>query len=238
LKDLRFALPAILSLSLLAVILLMAPYAFPMRGQSVYQWPDARVTVLEVLSIFAILFFAGTLKKPGVLKLTSAACFGFAGVNFVLFIVFNYGTNAPDGTLQQLFSAQAAMNAMNLMDGLRLSPVYGLAVQTIAWFLAMSVSFFAFRFGKGTRPAALDALQFMSLTLALYALGVCVLIPQWSARMIVDMQNSTVLSWFTNDDLLIVATTAFLVSMALRLTIGRSRQPALPKVTASAVANP
>ena len=212
-----YALPAVLSLASLGVSLALAPFAFPMLGQSVYQWPDARITALEVLSMASILFFAATLKRPRLLRLTAAACAVFAGFNFILFVVFNYGTNAPDGILPALFSAQAAMTAESVMDGLRLSPVYGLALQTIAWFIAMVASVFSLRLSRGFRPAVFDALLFASLVLALYALGVYLVIPQWSSRAVIGLQSGTVFAWFTNDDLLVLASAASLAFAAVRL---------------------
>jgi len=214
---LKFAIPAVVALSALCLSLFAAPFAFPIEGQSVYQWPDSRITALMVASILTLLVSAATITGPRVRKVTSVACLGLSGLVFLLFLVFNFGTNAPDGRLPQLFSAQAAMNAMNIMDEMRLSPVYGLAIQTIAWFIALLASFFSLRLSRGLASASSDTLLLASSLLATYALGVCLVIPQWSARAIVDMQNGTFLSWFSNEDLLVAATAFSALLCAVRL---------------------
>ena len=99
-----YALPGVLSLASLGVSLALAPFVFPMLGQSVYQWPDARITALEVLSMASILFFVGEFEETQAAQGGSGRGAVFAGFNFILFVNFNYGTNAPDGILPALFS--------------------------------------------------------------------------------------------------------------------------------------
>jgi hypothetical protein len=224
------AVPTVLLLGLLVISLVSAPFAFYLEGQAVYQWPDSRITVLEVLSIFAVLVFVGVARRS-VLRPLAAACLAFAAWNLLLFIVFNYGTNAPDGLLPQLFSANAAMTAMGIMDSMRLSPVYGLAAQTIAWYVAVTVSFLAFRWPKGPSRASLDAVLLGSSVLAVYALGVYLVIPQWSMRAVTGLQDGTLLAWFTNDDLFFVGVGAFAGCLFLRYRGSRDDRRARNRMT-------
>jgi hypothetical protein len=218
-RQMRFvlAVPSAAALSLLALNLIGAPFAFLLQGQIVYQWQDDRITALAVLSILTLLFFAVTTKRPGFVKMTASTCVFLSGFVFLLFLVFNYGTNAPDGLLPQLFSVQSAMTSMKVMDAMRLSPVYGLATQTIAWFVALVSSVFVLALPRGVTSASYYATLSASSVLALYGLGVLLVIPQWSARGVVGLQEGTALSWFTNDDLLVVATASIVTLTALRL---------------------
>jgi hypothetical protein len=214
--------PAVVFLSALAYSLVSAPFAFLFLGESVYQWPDGRITFLSSLSILFVLLAGRALCRPGTQKVLAATCGVVSGVNLALFVVFNYGTNLPDGLLPQLFSANSASTVLRWMYWERLSPIYGLAAQAGAWFVAVVVSFFALKLPRGVDVAALDAAAFASCVLALYALGVLLIIPQWSARAVTGLQSGTILSWFTNDDLLAFSAAILLLLLAVR--IGSLRQ--------------
>lgn len=207
--------------SLLVYFLATAPFAFTSQGQAVYFWPDDRITALSVLSIVGLLAIAATFATGRFLSITAAFCLVLSGSILALFFIFNFGTNAPDGILPSVFSTRAATDAMNLLDEMRFSPVYGLPAQALAWFLATVASFFALRLHGSKRLALIEAGGFASLVLAAYALGVYLVIPQWTERAVTGLQYGTALSWFTNDDLLVCASLASFALLALRLAARR-----------------
>lgn len=207
--------------SLLVYSLVMAPFAFTSQGQQVYLWPDDRITALAVLFKVGLLAVAAKSGNGRLRSLTAAVCLLLSGSILLLFFIFNFGTNAPDGVLPSIFSTGAATAAMNILDGMRFSPIFGLPVQALAWFLATVTSFFALRLRKGARLATLEAGGFASLVLAAYSLCVYLVIPQWAQRAVTGLQYGTFVSWFTNDDLLVSASLALVALMALRLASHR-----------------
>jgi hypothetical protein len=214
-----FAAPSAILLAFLAYSLATAPLSFVFLGQYVYGWPDARIVVLEVFSILAILPAAVMSRRPSTTKVVAIFCAGFAAFNLLMFVLFNYDTNAPDGIASGVFSTQSAMTLLKVMYAMRLSPIYGLAGQSIAWFTAMVASVFVLRLSKGPVVAFLESAEFATCVLAAYALGVYVLIPQWSERAITGLQSETIVSWYTNDDLLIVALAASVFLAVARLRV-------------------
>ncbi|MDG6926663.1 MAG: hypothetical protein JRN09_08930 [Nitrososphaerota archaeon] len=216
--------PAIISLSFLSYCLAAAPFAFVFLGARVYQWPDGRVTLLGCLAVCSVLLAGRALLRPRAQTALALACMAVCGFNFLLFVVFNYGTNLPDGLLPQAFSAGSAMKVLQWTYGERLSPIYGLAIQTGAWFSGTVASVFALRLRRGVGAALLDAASFASFVLMLYALGVYLIIPQWSARAVTGLQAGTPVSWFTNDDLLLCSGVVFVTLFALRRRFFRQAQ--------------
>lgn len=204
-----------------------APFAFPMEGQMVYGWSDYRITLLAGASILAALLLTGTSGRPRLLRLTAAFCTLLAGSVFTLFVVFNFGTNGPDGVLPSLFSTGGATAAMNVLDAMRLSPINGLPIQALTWFGVTVASFYALRAPRGLAMAAVDAGQFACSILAIYALGVYLVIPQWSQRVITGLQYNTAFGGLTNDDLLVGATVTFFALLAFRIA-AKQRLHVLP----------
>ena len=215
------ALPAAALLGLLIFEVVEAPRSYVVSGETVYQWQDGRVTLLGCLFVVFLLSFLASVGRPRLLKLAAGASVAATAMTFALFVSFNYGTNGPDGLLPGLFSTSSAMAILGVLDAMRLSPVYGLAVQTLAWFLAMVVSFFFLRFGKGTRMAFVESIIVASLALAAYGLGVYLVIPQWSARSVTGLQDGTPISWLTNNDLALLASLVCLGFVTVRLGLTR-----------------
>ena len=198
-----------------------APRSYIAEGEPVYQWPDSRITLLACLFLIFLLLFVHSIGRPRLLRLTALSSFALAASMFVLFVSFNYGTNGPDGVLPRFFSPESAMVILGFLEGMRLSPPYGLAPQALAWFFTMVVSVFFLRSGRGMLVSFLESVIFASLVLVTYGLGVHAVIPQWSNMSVSGVLDHTPLSWLTNDELVASGLVVSVGSVAARSRVAR-----------------
>ncbi len=91
-------------------------------------------------------------------------------------------------------------------------------IQSVLWFSLLLASFLSLRLSRTERAgtAIIDSVQLGLAILLLFEVGTYFICPNWRAVRVTNIQKDTVLSWFTNNDLLLTAGGALCIIICAR----------------------